>query len=141
MTLEPIAAEPRQLLDHPLEVCVDADRAMALARETGAVCDGVTAPLSYPALWLTEPALRAAVAEICEGEDLVPVHEAQRFDYETPLRIGARYLLSVAMRREAKPPRLVLEALLQTPGGAEVAKLETVLRLFRRAGLTKEGGE
>lgn len=144
MTAEPaaanLAASPQDAAPVPprlaMRVGVNARLAADYAREIGA--DLTKAPLSYPALWLTEPAVRAAVTRICEAADAVPVHEAQRFIYDTPLAIGAVYDFVVTMRREAKPPRLVLEATFTTPEGAPVGRCETVLRIVPRAGLRKD---
>jgi hypothetical protein len=55
-----------------------------------------------------------------------------------PLRVGEDYDLSVSMRREEKPPRLVVEALLATLNGAPVGKFETLLRLVPRAALRRD---
>lgn len=116
----------------PFRLRVDPDRAAAFAREIGA--DGAVAPLSYPALWLTDPALFAPVRDICAALDVVPVHESQSFAYEAPLVAGESYDVSVVMRREATPPRLVIDAAIATPAGAPVARIETMLRLVPRAG-------
>jgi hypothetical protein len=117
----------------PFRLRVDPERAAAYSRETGG--DGTGAPLCYPAVWLADPALFAAVREICAALDVVPVHESQSFAYETPLVPGESYDVSVAIRREETPPRLVIDATIAAPGGAAVAKSETMLRLVPRAGL------
>lgn len=117
----------------PYRLRVDADRAAAYAREIGA--DDASVPLSYPALWLTDPTLFTVVRELCETLDVVPVHESQSFAYETPLVSGETYDVCVTMRREATPPRLTLAATVATLAGAPVAKIETMLRLVPRAGL------
>jgi hypothetical protein len=122
----------------PMRVGVDAKRAAEFARETGCSAQGAAAPLSYPALWLAEPRIHDAIAQVCAGADAVPVHEAQRFAYEAPLKVGGEYELAVSMRREAKPPRLVIEALLATLEGAPVGRFETLLRLVPRAALRKD---
>lgn len=117
----------------PFRLLVDPDRVAAFARETGG--DGASVPLSYPAVWLTEPSLFDPVRDLCAALDVVPVHESQSFAYETPLVAGESYDLSIAMRREETPPRLVLDAMIATPAGAPVGKIETMLRLVPRAGL------
>jgi hypothetical protein len=114
----------------PFRLMVDAEKARAYAREIGA--DGETVPLAYPAVWLTEPALYDPVRAICAELDVVPVHESQSFIYETPLVPGGVYDLSVTMRREPAPPRLILDASLATPEGTPVATIETMLRLVPR---------
>jgi hypothetical protein len=123
----------------PTEVFVDAAVARRFASETGVEIEGNGVPLAYPAVWLAEPQLRERVAQICTEADALPVHESQRFTYETPLRQGARYQLAVTARREAKPPRLVLDAALSDSAGAVVGRVETVLRLVSRAELPKKG--
>jgi len=119
----------------PREVVVDAAAAEIFARETGVGLEGDRAPIAYPAVWLAQPRLRDAIAQICAEADALPVHESQRFAYETPLRQGVRYVLAVAGRREAKPSRLVLDATLCDDAGAVVGRFETVLRLVSRADL------
>jgi hypothetical protein len=123
----------------PTEVFVDAAVAERYARETGVELQGDRAPLAYPAVWLAEPRLRERIAQICAEADALPVHESQRFTYETPLRHGARYQLAITARREAKPSRLVLDATLSDSAGAILGRVETVLRLVARAELPKKG--
>lgn len=117
----------------PYRLRVDPERAAAYARETGG--DGKTVPLSFPAVWLMEPVLFAPVREICAALDVVPVHESQSFAYETPLTLGARYDVSVSLRREETPPRLIVDATIFALDGARVGRSETMLRLVPRAGL------
>ncbi|WP_036283532.1 hypothetical protein [Methylocystis sp. ATCC 49242] len=118
----------------PFRLRVDPERARAYGLETGGDGSGAP-PLCYPALWLTDPALFDRVKDLCAALDVVPVHESQSFDNETPLVAGESYDVSVTMRREETPPRLVLEATVATPAGGRVARIETVLRLVPRAGL------
>jgi hypothetical protein len=128
-------------LDLPaLRVQVDAARAAEFARETGFDAGFDGAPSSYPALWLTAPAIHDAIAQICAQADSVPVHESQHFTYQAPLRVGVDYDLSVSMRREDKPPRLVVEAALATLDGAPVGRFEALLRLVPRAALRRDQG-
>ncbi|KAF2990790.1 hypothetical protein OGR47_16785 [Methylocystis sp. MJC1] len=117
----------------PFRLCVDPERAEAYARETGG--DGKIVPLSFPAVWLMEPTLFAPVREICAALDVVPVHESQSFAYETPLAMGARYDVSVSLRREETPSRLIIDATIFALDGAKIGKSETMLRLVSRAGL------
>ena len=116
-----------------LRVRIDAARAAEFAREAGFDVNHGAAPLSYPALWLATPTIHAAIAELCERADSVPVHESQLFSYELRLHFDLDYDLLVKLRREEKPPRLVVEASLATPGGAPVGRFETKLRLVPRA--------
>lgn len=120
----------------PFRLTVDPDRARAYAREIGS--DGESVPVAWPAVWLTEPAIYDLVRAICAELDVVPVHESQSFAYERPLVVGESYILTATLRREPKPPRLILEALLATVDGAPVGKIETMLRLVPRKAL--EGG-
>ncbi|MDJ0450153.1 hypothetical protein [Methylocystis sp. JR02] len=117
----------------PFRLCVDPERAEAYARETGG--DGKSVPLSFPAVWLMEPMLFAPVREMCAALDVVPVHESQSFAYESPLAPGAHYDVSVSLRREATPSRLIIDATIFALDGAKVGKSETMLRLVPRAGL------
>ena len=121
-----------------LHVRVDAARAEALAREIGLLEPGGFAPLSYPALWLTQSQIHDAVTQICAEADSVPVHESQRFSYAEPLRLDAEYRLTVSMRREETPPRLIVEAQVLTMDGNPVGRMHTQLRLVPRALLRVE---
>jgi hypothetical protein len=117
----------------PFRLSVDPSRAQAYSREVGG--DGGDVPLCYPAVWLTDPALFTAVRELCAALEVVPVHESQSFAYERPLSSGQSYDVTVTMRREETPPRLVVEARIAAADGAPVARSETMLRLVPRAGL------
>lgn len=123
----------------PFPVMVDAERAAAYGAEAGLAprADGC-APLCFPAVWLSAPDIRAAIARVCAEADSVPVHESQSFDYDSPLRVGESYDLSLTLRREAAPPRLVIEAVVAAPGGEVCARIETMLRLVPRGGFGEE---
>jgi hypothetical protein len=116
----------------PFRLRVDPARAAAYARETGG--DGKSVPLSFPAVWLTDPELFTPVRDICAALDVVPVHESQSFAYETPLVAGESYDVSVSLRREETPPRLIIDATISALDGTKAAKSETMLRLVPRAG-------
>jgi len=116
----------------PFRLRVDPARAAAYSRETGG--DAASVPLSFPAVWLTDPTLFDPVRSLCAALDVVPVHESQSFSYETPLVAGDSYDVNVAMRREETPPRLVIDATIAALDGKAVAKSETMLRLVPRAG-------
>ncbi len=91
--------------------------------------DRAILPLTFPMRWLAAPAVRGAMmAMVSDGIALV--HEAQTFDYERPLRVDERYMLSVSARRESDPDRLVLLGSIAAADGTPAARLETVLRLF-----------
>jgi hypothetical protein len=116
----------------PFRLRVDPARAAAYSRETGG--DAASVPLSFPAVWLTDPTLFDSVRSLCAALDVVPVHESQSFSYETPLVAGDSYDVNVAMRREETPPRLVIDATIAALDGKAVARSETMLRLVPRAG-------
>jgi len=116
----------------PFRLRVDPAQAEAYARETGG--DGKSVPLSFPAVWLTDPTLFDPVRDLCATLDVVPVHESQSFAYVAPIVAGDSYDVSVAMRREETPPRLVIDATIAALDGKAVAKSETMLRLVPRAG-------
>ncbi len=119
----------------PLRLTVDPVRAMAYAREIGA--DDGRVPLAYPAVWLSEPALSKVVSDVCETLAVVPVHESQAFAYERSLTAGESYDVTVTLRREETPPRLIADALITTTDGAPVGRIETMLRLVPRAAFEK----
>ncbi len=116
----------------PFRFRVDPERAADFSREIGG--DGTGVPLSYPAIWIADPKLFDPVRELCAAEDVVPVHESQSFSFSLPLRAGADYDVTVALRREETPPRLILDATIASVDGAPVARSETMLRLVPRAG-------
>ena len=119
----------------PLRLTVDPVRARAYAREIGA--EGGRVPLAYPAVWLSEPALSRVVSDVCETLAVVPVHESQAFAYERFLTAGESYDVTVTLRREETPPRLIADALIASTDGAPVGKIETMLRLVPRAAFAK----
>ena len=124
----------------PLRLTVDPVRAEAYAREIGA--DPARVPLAYPAVWLSEPALSKIVADVCEKLAVVPVHESQAFAYDKALSAGESYDVTVTLRREETPPRLIADALIAATTGASVARIETMLRLVPRDAFEKgvDGG-
>lgn len=61
----------------PFRLRVDPERAAAYSRETGG--DGARVPLSFPAVWLTDPTLFDPVRDICEKLAVVPVQESPKF--------------------------------------------------------------
>jgi hypothetical protein len=74
------------------------------------------------------PAIRGLILQLIGG-DFLPVHETQSFAYERELRVEADYVLSVEVRRTAKPPRLTLKMDVSSGQGEICAQLETVLRI------------
>ena len=86
-------------------------------------------PFTWPIRWMARPDIRAALTALVPEPDLVPFHESQTFDYVAALRVGSPYTLVVSARRETAPERLVVDGVLSADG-AQVATIETVLRLF-----------
>jgi hypothetical protein len=121
--------EARSILG-PFRFRVDPERAAAFAREIGD--DGASVPLSYPAVWIADPRLFDPVRALCAAEGVVPVHESQSFSFAAPLRAGVDYDVTVALRRDETPPRLILDATIAVEGAA-IAKSETMLRLVPQA--------
>ena len=116
----------------PFRFTVDPARSAVFAREIGA--DETRAPLSYPAVWIADARIFDPVRDLCAGEDVVPVHESQSFSFTAPLRAGADYNVCVTLRREASPPRLIIDAAIADAGGVQVATSKTMLRLVPRSG-------
>lgn len=113
----------------PFRVRVAAERAAAYALAIGS---NAKIPYCFPAVWLAAPQIHSAVMRECERAESVPVHESQKFDYREDLALERDYDLFVDFKREAVPPRLILEASVRTPGGALCVSVETVLRLVPR---------
>lgn len=109
-----------------------ADEAEAFRAAIGLPADvaSATLPLTFSMRWLVTAAVRASLAAMVPEPDLVLVHESQAFDYVAPLRVGARYTMSLAARRRTDPDQLVVDGTIATEDGATVATLETILRLF-----------
>jgi len=91
---------------------------------------GAAVPLTFPMRWLALPAIAAAVAELLQGADWVPVHEAQSFDYDRPLTMDENYVMTVDIEASPASPRLTLKASIATPRAELCVRVETVLRLI-----------
>lgn len=117
----------------PFRVHADAERVALYRRETG-FAEGAEAvvPAAFPIVWLCEATVAAAIGAALAGDAATPVHEQQSFFYFAPLRVGESYELFVALRREAEPPRLALNASVATLAGETVLHAETLLRLVPR---------
>jgi hypothetical protein len=100
----------------------------AFQRETGAPIDGFV-PVTYPFCWLTLPVVRSLIGSMI-GEHFLPVHEEQTFELQRNLELDAEYHLAVELRREAEPPRLIVEAAISTPRGETCGRFETILRII-----------
>ncbi len=90
---------------------------------------GPAVPLTYPFCWITLPEVRPVLERMIGSGGVVPVHEAQSFDYAAPLALDAAYRVAFAFERRSGPDRLIVKAAVSTPGGAVCARFETVLRL------------
>jgi hypothetical protein len=122
----------------PIRVSTDPDSVARYRREIGfdESCGNV-APAAYPIVWLSCAEIAAAIREeLRGGEEALPVHESQSFRYFEPLRVGEAYDLTVLMRRESEPARIVLNATVTTLSGEARAHSETVLRIVSRAAST-----
>ena len=86
-------------------------------------------PLTFPMRWLMQPDVRQAILTLLPETDLIPVHEAQSFDYARPLRPGHAYQLAVSGQRLAEPARLLVEATVNDGDGSPCVRLDTTLRL------------
>jgi hypothetical protein len=121
----------------PFRVVADEERVARYRRETG-FADSLEklVPVAFPACWMTTAEIGAAIRGAIAGENALPVHESQSFRYFAPLRVGESYDLTVSLRREASPPRLVVNAFVATPAGEARLHAETLLRIVPRpAGL------
>ncbi len=100
----------------------------AFRRATGAAADGSNLPLSFPMRWLASAEIRGALAALVGHGEIVLVHEGQSFAYERPLQVGQVYVLTLVVRREHAPDRLILDGSL-ADGDGSCGTLETILRL------------
>jgi hypothetical protein len=67
-------------------------------------------PLTYPARWLADDAVRDWIVGVLGGEAL-PVHEMQDFAYRAPLAVDGTYALEVICSvQEGDPPRITIAA-------------------------------
>ena len=113
----------------PFAVSAEAADVAAFRRSARLQADDAV-PFTWPIRWLARPEIRAALLAFAP-EGFVPFHESQTFDYVAPLEIDVGYRLEIAARREHGPPdRLVVDGRVTTEGGAAMATIETVLRLF-----------
>ncbi len=111
----------------PLPVRTEADAVAAFAREIGTQASRV--PFTFPIRWLAHPEIRAAAARIMGESGWIPLHESQSFDYRSALVVDADYRMQVEMRREARPPRLVVRSEVAAPDGGLCLTMETILRI------------
>ena len=122
---------PEETVLGPFEVATDPAAVAAFARSVAA--HGEAIPATFPIVWLSAPALKAALRDAA-GAEFLPVHESQSFDYARPLVSGAGYRLTAFAARETAPDRLVVEADVCEATGAPVLTMRAVLRLVSLSG-------
>ena len=110
----------------PFEVVADPARIAAFAAATGAA--GNDAPAAFPIVWLSEPALQAAL-RAAVGPEAVPLHESQSIELAAPIAPGATYRLSGVARRLAAPDRLEVLTRAETADGATAVAMRSLLRI------------
>ncbi len=104
-------------------------QAGAFRRATGQPDGGTALPLTFPLCWLSGGDLRVALVALVGHEPVVLVHESQAFSYTRALLVGQPYVLTLTVRREHAPERLVLDGAVADADGGPCARLETILRL------------
>jgi hypothetical protein len=100
----------------------------AFRRETGAGGQGV--PFTFPVRWLARADFQAVAVEMIGDANWVPIHESQSFDYQAPLAADTDYEMTVIMKRETEPSRIVLVAGIGVPGGTSHLTMEMILRII-----------
>jgi hypothetical protein len=125
----------------PLTVKADAARVAEFQGATfGGAEAGCVLPFTFPVCWLAAPEIRAGVAGLVgedDGTTLLPLHESQSFDYAAPLLADVDYCMSVNIRQEREPLRLVLQAEVgEIVSGADAVhlRMEMVLRIVAITG-------
>jgi hypothetical protein len=104
-----------------------AGEAESFGRETGA--SGSRLPFTFPVRWLARPEIHTAAAAMIDEAAWIPIHESQSFDYRRSLEVETDYRMRVDLRREAKPPRLILRAEIATQSGQPCLDMEMILRI------------
>ncbi|MBY6241648.1 hypothetical protein [Methylosinus sp. Sm6] len=130
MAIEPASDDIRL---GPFRVVADEERVARYRREAG-FADTLEkiVPVAFPAVWMTTSEIGEAIRAALAAENAIAVHESQDFRYCAPLRVGESYDLTVSMRREASPPRLVVNAFVATQGGEARLHAEALLRIVPR---------
>ncbi len=135
--LQPSVGEDRAEAPARLEIRVrtDAGHVAAFRRASGEGADAGAGhvPLTYPFCWLTLPEVRPALERMI-GAAVLPVHEAQSFDYDGALALDADYRVVFVFKHTQDPERLTVNAEIATPQGETAARFETVLRLVPAGG-------
>jgi hypothetical protein len=134
-------AAPSPIRIGPLAVKADPARVTEFQGATfGDTEAGCVLPFTFPVCWLAAPEIRAGVASLVREDDgavLLPLHESQSFDYAAPLLADIDYRMSVDIRKEREPLRLVLQAEVgEIVSGADVVhlRMEMVLRIVAITG-------
>ena len=122
---------PEETVLGPFDVATEPNAIAAFAAAIGMPPGEI--PATFPIVWLSAADLKAAL-RAAAGDDCLPVHESQSFDYARPLIAGASYRLTAAARRETGPERLVVEASVLELSGAPALTMRAVLRLVPLAG-------
>jgi hypothetical protein len=122
----------------PLAVKADAAHVCEFLNATSGGGDtGGLLPFTFPICWMAMPEIRAAVASLARADDgsaLLPLHESQSFDYAEPLCAGVDYCMSVDIRREDAPLRLVLRADVGPSIDVVHLRMEMALRVVAAGG-------
>jgi hypothetical protein len=92
-------------------------------------------PLSFAALWLGQEEIRSALADLSAEIGAPPLHEAQQIRGNAPLRVGARYRLTVALDYLGSA-RAVITATVADEAGDAIAELTAHLRFLHPPGGT-----
>lgn len=108
-----------------LDVVADAG---VLARFPGAdrLPNGAV-PATFPIVWLSDPAIRAAVERFAKAGE-VAFHEEQTFEYSAGLECGASYGLVAEIERLEEPARIAISGRVEREGET-LLTMRTLLRL------------
>jgi hypothetical protein len=124
----------------PLRLSTPAESVRAFRRETGWRDADGPPPASYPVVFMRMPEIGEPIRRAAQEIGL-PVHEAQHFEYARPVEIDAEYDVTMELRRESDPPRLVSIAEVFDLSGAFVARITTTLRLIDPAMVARLAAE
>jgi hypothetical protein len=124
----------------PVAVRASAGEIEAFRRASFASEYGPAVPHTFPIRWVTLPEITNAIREMIAGDQWLPIHEAQNFEYRRPLEVDKAYRLTVDLRREANPPRLVIRGLVSTEANELCVSFETTLRIVATDRATPNSG-
>lgn len=115
----------------PFEVRVTRAEAKAFHHATRDDDEMTRVPFTFPIRWLARPEIHAAAARLIGGDDWVPIHESQSFDYRQPLALDCDYRMRIAMSHEDAPPRILLHAEVGKDGDDDYClRMEMILRII-----------